>query len=339
MRHSCEERPVLGEATSGDLAHRGLADLLPALEAGGRSGLLRLSHGAREGRVWFRDGRIVDSELGSHAGEAALYRLFRWHEGRFAFEPGALDRPERIHPTTKSLLLEGEQRNRAWEGLARRLPPLPTALEIDYLSLSDRLAEIPDEMNAVLKLIDGQRSIEEIFLESPLDDLVTAGIVARLVSEAVVRPASSEPPKVAIAPAAGGSEATWFAAPAGEGEGPISPRPRPPSPATPGPPRVVRFPAATRPGTLVRRPPPPVELLAPPAPPVDKVPPIEPPVGPGEPRLPPKRRRHPALTTALALLVLAALAIGVWASRSGSPRPGATPARGPAPLESGPKTH
>lgn len=322
----------LREATLGDLAEKGPRDLLQALEGGAESGLLRLSdRSGREGRVWLRGGRVIDAALEHKAGEAALYPMLRWTEGRFAFEPGSTDRPERIGLSTRALLLEGERRQAVFQGLARRFPPASTPLEIDYLLLSDRLAEIPDEMNGVLKLVDGRRTVEEILLESGLDDLVAASIVAKLLAEEIVRPvpAASASPGEAPGRARGepsAEPAAWFTAPAAEGERPADGS-RAQAGSGPRPPRVVRFPAPPRP-SVARRPPLPIEPPAAPPPPSPD-PPRPLPEGPrATVEEPARRERVPALAAALAVLLIVALALGVLLKHSGQKAPVAPP--GPA---------
>jgi len=344
-----EPRPAQKEAPS-DLAERGLRDLLPALEAGRESGVLHLYDAfGRRGRVYLKDGELVDAELGQHAGEAALYRLLRWRVGRSEMERGLFDRPRRILSSTESVLAQGEKRLRAWEELASHLPSARSPLEINFLLLSDRLAEIPDEMNAVLRLVDGRRDLDAILLESGLDDLVAAGIVARLASEGIVR-AAVEADGVLLRKE--GEPEAWFAAPAGEGEGPVAATEPPKAAAGPLPPRVVRFPAPPR-STAARRTPSPAELrpsppepratpapaVASPLPPLPAPPTVPPKAGEGAPE---ERLRRPALAAALVVLLLIVLALGVWVARSGPPTARSAvsaPARSPAPLEGPGKVH
>jgi len=330
----------LREATLGDLAEKGPRDLLQALEEGAESGLLRLSdRSGREGQVWLKGGRVIDAALDHKAGEAALYPMLRWTEGRFPFEPGSTDRPERMGLSTRALLLEGERRQVVFESLVRRFPPPSTPLEIDYLLLSDRLAEIPDEMNGVLKLVDGRRTVGEILDGSGLDDLVAASIVAKLLAEEIVRPvpAAGAAPGEAVGRARGEASAepaaAWFTAPAAEGERPADAS-RAPSGAGPRPPRVVRFPAPRRP-SVARRTPLPVEPPAAPPPPPDPTPGPSPEAPPATVAEPVRRERVPALAAALAVLLIVALALGVLLKHSGQ-KPSAAPPGPAAPARTPP---
>ncbi len=257
---------------SGDLSEVALPDLVQTLELGRRTGTLRVrARGGREALVWLRDGRIVDCELGAVSGEAAFYRLLRWAEGEFSVDFDPVRREGRIVGTNQHLILEGMRRA---DELARVLGQLPSGaavLQIDYRQLSDRLAEIPDDVNGVLKLVDGRHTVAEILEEAPGDELGAAAILARLCVEELVRAAAPGPvrenaaPREPPAPAPATPEperVTWFAGPAEE--------PRPLAGGTParrgeplpevieGPPddapRIVRFPPRGRGGSLTPTP-------------------------------------------------------------------------------------
>ncbi len=212
---------------SGNLAEMALVDLVQTLEQGRKSGTLRVQGaGGRVAAVWFREGRIVDCELGSDSGEQAFYRLLNWQEGDFSIEFRAIDRPERIGIGTQGLLLEGMRRIDEWGRVVEQLPPLDGVYEVDYPALSGRLAELPDDMNAVLRLFDGRRTLEQVIEEAEHDDLMAAALVSKLYFDELIRPARGEEalagegpaeltPADPPAPPAAGAGVDWFAGPMG----------------------------------------------------------------------------------------------------------------------------
>lgn len=235
---------------SGDLSEVALVDLVQTLEVGRRTGTLRLSdRTGRSATVWLRDGRIVDCQLGAATGEGAFHRLLRWAEGEFAVEFEAVTRPARITAPNQALLLEGLRRADDWRRAAGQLPDLGAAVEIDYRLLSERLAEIPDDVNAVLRLIDGRRRLGDVIEEAGAggDDVAVAAIMARLFVEEIVRLAprrAAPPPPATPEP----ERVTWFA-------GPSSTAPAAPASGAPeAPPRIVRFPPRERPSAPTPRP-------------------------------------------------------------------------------------
>src|SRR6478736_627361 len=74
--------------------------------------------------------------------------------------------------------------------------PLNTRLSVDFNELSRRLADLPDEVNGVLRQLDGIRPVSEVLERSPLDELSTLAVVQRLLAEKVIvpGPAVSKPP-------------------------------------------------------------------------------------------------------------------------------------------------
>ena len=55
--------------------------------------------------------------------------------------------------------MEGMRRVDEWGRLCEQLPPLATVFEIDHEQLLERLNEIPDELNGILRLFDGKRTL------------------------------------------------------------------------------------------------------------------------------------------------------------------------------------
>jgi CheY-like chemotaxis protein len=195
------ERKDQRASFAGNLADMGVVDLVQTLEMGRKTGALRVQGGPGTAVVWFREGRIVDAELGSLAGEAAFYRLLNWQDGDFTIDFKPVEREGRIALTTQALLLEGMRRVDEWGRIVEQLPPLDGVFEIDYRALSERLAETPDDVNGVLRLLDGHRTLEQVIEEAGPDDLTAANLVSRLYFEEIIRPARAPEPALTPEPA------------------------------------------------------------------------------------------------------------------------------------------
>ncbi|HZJ52610.1 MAG TPA: response regulator, partial [Myxococcaceae bacterium] len=178
---------------SGSLSDLGVVDLVQTFEVGRKTGLIRLD-GERSGTIYFRDGRVIDAELGRLAGENAFYRMLNTFEGNFEVQFVPVDRPERIEVSTQGLLLEGMRRLDEWGRMLEQLPPLETVFEIDYRQLAERLSEIPDEVNGLLRLFDGRRPLSRVVDDSDFEDLAALGIISKLYFEGLVREAGGTPP-------------------------------------------------------------------------------------------------------------------------------------------------
>jgi CheY-like chemotaxis protein len=189
------EKKDLRASFAGNLSDMGVVDLVQTLEMGKKSGALHISSPRGiEAVCYFRDGRIVDCELGKIAGENAFYRLLNWQEGAFAIEFKPIEREERITLSTQGLLMEGMRRIDEWGRIVEQLPSLDRVFEIDYPVLAERLAEIPDDVNALLKLFDRRRALERVIEDADYDDLAAAGVVSKLFFEGIIREVAQPPP-------------------------------------------------------------------------------------------------------------------------------------------------
>jgi DNA-binding response OmpR family regulator/cytochrome c-type biogenesis protein CcmH/NrfG len=183
-------------ALTGSVGDLGLVDLFTSLENWQKTAVVRCETGdGRTARVWVRDGQVVDAEVDPVAGEAAFYRLLTWESGSFRVEFGPVDREVRSEAGTQALLMEGMRRIDEIARMAEALP-MTTVLGVDFPALASQLAEMPDELNGVLRLFDGRRNLREVLSGSPLDDLSTVAAVQRLMGDGVlVSGAAAGPPR------------------------------------------------------------------------------------------------------------------------------------------------
>jgi len=181
---------------SGSLEDMGVVDLLQTFEISRKSGILRIHAGRREVRVYFRDGKVVDAELGRLRGEEAVYRALILTEGTFEVEFRPVANEDIIPTTTQGLLMEGMRRVDEWGRLQEQLPPLTTVFEVDHQALVERLSEIPDELNGILRLFDGRRSLNDVIDESPFEDLSTLFTISKLYFEGLLVMSSRGPSSV-----------------------------------------------------------------------------------------------------------------------------------------------
>lgn len=171
---------------SGSLEDMGVVDLLQTFEISRKAGVARIHDGRREIRIYFRDGKVVDAELGRLRGEEAVYRSLIWSAGHFEVDFSPVSNDDIIPTTTQGLLMEGMRRVDEWGRLLEQLPPLSSVFEIDHAALMERLNEIPDELNGILRLFDGRRTLLDVIDESPFEDLSTLSTVTKLFFEGLL---------------------------------------------------------------------------------------------------------------------------------------------------------
>ncbi len=172
---------------SGSLEDMGLVDLLQTFEVSRKSGIARV----REPRgieivIYFRDGKVVDAELGRLRGEEAVYRALIWSVGTFEVQFKPVTNEDIIPTSTQGLLMEGMRRVDEWGRLLEQSPPLETVFEIDRDQLVERLNEIPDELNGILRLLDARRTLIQVIDESPFEDLSTLSTITKLFFEGLL---------------------------------------------------------------------------------------------------------------------------------------------------------
>jgi hypothetical protein len=178
---------------SGSLEDMGTVDLLQTFEVSRKSGVARISHGRHEALVYFRDGKVVDAELGRLRGEEAVYRALIWSNGNFEVEFRPVGNEDIIPTSTQGLLMEGMRRVDEWGRLLEQLPSLKTIFEIDHEQLVERLNEIPDELNGILRLFDGKRTLMDVVDDSPFEDLSTLSTISKLYFEGLLIVSEAQP--------------------------------------------------------------------------------------------------------------------------------------------------
>jgi CheY-like chemotaxis protein/predicted negative regulator of RcsB-dependent stress response len=181
-------------ALTGAVADLGLLDVFQSLENWKKSAVVFCQFNGHAARVWVRDGQVIDAELGPLSGEPAFWRLMTWETGQFRVEFGPVDRELRIDCGTQALLMEAMRRVDELGRSAEQLPPDLT-LSVDFAALAARLAELPDEVNGVVRSFDGKRTLKEALEGSPLDDLNTLAVVQRLLGDGILRRGDVAPAK------------------------------------------------------------------------------------------------------------------------------------------------
>ncbi len=95
---------------SGRIADRPVADLLDALHTARKTGVARFRTALGSATVWFRDGELIDADMGRFHMDAAILRLLKIRDGEFEVELKQVNRRRVIKPSTAQLLAEGRQR-------------------------------------------------------------------------------------------------------------------------------------------------------------------------------------------------------------------------------------
>ncbi len=172
---------------AGDLSDVGVVDLVQTIELNRKSGIIHIvNRDTRRGSIFFRDGKVIDAEVGRLSGANAIYRLFSWSEGQFAVEFKQIRRHDVIDTPMAPLLMEGMRRLDESTRLLDKLPATSSVLEVDCRALAEELAELPDEVNSVLRLCDGTRTLQEVVEDSDHPDLEALTFINKLSTSQII---------------------------------------------------------------------------------------------------------------------------------------------------------
>lgn len=134
--------------------------------------------------------------------EEAVYYLFTWKQGSFYFEPGNTpDSGEvliRVNP--ESLLLEGARRVDEWSIIEKKISSMDLIFSVDRDRMELAAVDLTPNQKALLPLIDGQRTVEDLSEEAGIGEfetgkalygLVQAGFASRVGRRELSEPAES----------------------------------------------------------------------------------------------------------------------------------------------------
>jgi len=121
QRQGADPNSLAPAEFTGTLQDLSVADLIQSLQMSGKSGVIVVNHEGQESRVWCAQGALVDADSGRLGGEAALYRILSFEQGRVRAELRSVARERTIHASTPSLLLEAAYRKDKSARLWRKL--------------------------------------------------------------------------------------------------------------------------------------------------------------------------------------------------------------------------
>jgi hypothetical protein len=174
-------------ALQGSLTELSLPDVIQLVSVSGKTGVFSITRHGEIGKIYLREGRIVDAEVGELRGDTAVYEMVIWTEGDFIFQPGEESYKVTIHLSNTNLMMEAARRLDEWRVLSRKIPSLDL---IPYFVSRDHDTEqvtlSPHEW-ILVTMIDGRCSIQAIAedlhwaafdVSKLLFGMITSGLVA-----------------------------------------------------------------------------------------------------------------------------------------------------------------
>jgi DNA-binding response OmpR family regulator len=178
-----------GNRFFGRLEEMGLLDLLQIIDVSKRSGRLNIEHKGRKGQLWFQDGELLDATMNHLEGANAIYRLLTWDFGQYEFDFTPPTRENRINESINTIKAEGMSRVAQWNSMCEQLPPLETIFRVEQSTLDERRGRgetLSIEIQQILDLFDGKRTMIEVIDTSTLPDLTSLQHLTQLYFEGLV---------------------------------------------------------------------------------------------------------------------------------------------------------
>jgi hypothetical protein len=190
-------------ALHGSLVDISLPDVIQLVSVSGKTGVFTLSSEGVDGKIFLRDGQIIDAAAGKLSGELAVYEMATWRKGQFIFTANIESERVTVTKSNTNLMMEAARRLDEFRVLQRKIPSmdaipyfLPREPGQDQITLS------PQEWAVVTK-VDGLLSIKQLEQATGLPafnvckvlfGLVTSGLIALQSAEGEKgRPAQGPP--------------------------------------------------------------------------------------------------------------------------------------------------
>ncbi len=174
-------------ALHGSLADIALPDVIQLVSVSGKTGVFTLSSEGVDGKIFLKDGQIIDAAAGKLTGELAVYEMATWRKGQFIFTANIESERVTVTKSNTNLMMEAARRLDEFRVLQRKIPSmdvipyfLPREPGQDQITLS------PQEWAVVTK-VDGVLSIKQLEHATGLPafdvckvlfGLVTSGLIA-----------------------------------------------------------------------------------------------------------------------------------------------------------------
>ncbi len=169
-----------------DTAHLALGDYLRGVAEGQASVRVDIRYQDQTAWLSFHRGEVFDAKLRHLRAEEALFRTLTWPEAIFELSPLGKAPSRTFQTSLEDALAQGFRHVAQFKRLLAELPTGERILVVDGAELLARMNEIPDEINGVIRLFNGKRTIFDVLDESPFDDCSTLAAVGQLCREGLL---------------------------------------------------------------------------------------------------------------------------------------------------------
>lgn len=178
-------------ALEGDLSEFPLTDIIQLVDLSKKTGAahIRGQRGSQtiEGRLYFRDGKIIGAEVSGMAPLEACYTFFTIPSGPFRFVDDDVLAEPTITVSNEVIIMEGIMRQDAWTEIEEQLPSLSTVPRL-VPNPASGTSEINLEAEEwrVLTMVNGKNTVGQIAQRSGLGEYRTCEIIAQLLASGLI---------------------------------------------------------------------------------------------------------------------------------------------------------
>lgn len=161
--------------------------LLRALLSCPRSGRLMLVEGRAE--IRFRGGKVIDARFDGKGSDLdTVVRSLALTDGEYELKLEPVNGFAELQCGLRELVELVSPRLQRWAKVLDRSLPLESQLTVDFARLSSALKSMPDEVNKIVQLFDGFRTVERVLLDSEFPETLTLEVATRLYLMGVLAP-------------------------------------------------------------------------------------------------------------------------------------------------------
>jgi len=144
---------------------------------------MHLVDGNSKARVYVKEGQqIVHAEVEDFQGEEAFYKLAFWKAGKFQFQVGEEPDKRTINASGTNLLIEATRRLDEWNMFSSKIPSFDVTPYRVPLAEDSGSIRLTRNDWGILRLADGQRSIQQIAESLGIDSFEAGRVVFGLLT-------------------------------------------------------------------------------------------------------------------------------------------------------------
>jgi pSer/pThr/pTyr-binding forkhead associated (FHA) protein len=169
------------KSMEGLLSEVPLTDILQMFSTGNKTGVLRLKHTSRSGKIYMRDGRIVFASLDGYEdmpSQKVLFRMLAWNDGTFEMSAWE-DLPSHvveINESPQMLIMEGLRQIDELEVILEKHGLVGAMLKANF-PLANPLKDLDSEALDLFQLLMEETSYEDLTARVSHDDLKVAELL------------------------------------------------------------------------------------------------------------------------------------------------------------------